>query len=145
MYKSISWIEYHKRICQNHKLLQGAQINSNFKFKDESNQTYSSNQFVNRQVSLIKNWFCGCSYYIQSLSVCIHGWNEISTPMSAGINTAPHKPMLYILCLSATWLLACSLLKPSHRSTWSPLTSFLSNSSFQKAANGTLSQRKDSF
>lgn len=38
-----------------HKLLQGAKIHFNFKFKDELNQTYSSNQFVNIQVSLIKN------------------------------------------------------------------------------------------
>ena len=115
------------------------------KFIDESNQTYSSNQFVSIQVSLIKNWFCDCSYYVQSLGVCIHGWKEISTPMSAGINTASNKPMCYIMCLSATWLSACSLLRTSHRSTWSPLAIFLNNSSIQKAANGTLSQVNDPF
>lgn len=104
---------------------------------------YSSNQFVNSQVSLIKNWFCACLHKVQILCVCIQCWKGISTPTTAGINTAPHKPMLYILCLIASWLLACSLLRPSHRSTWSPLTISLNNSSIQKAANGALSQLND--
>lgn len=107
------------------------------------NKIYSSNQFVNTQVSLIKNWFHGYSYGVQSLGVCIQCCKGTSTLMSAGINTETHKPVLYILCLIASWLSACSLLRHSHRSTWSPLTIFLNNSSIQKAANGTLSQQND--
>lgn len=60
MYKSS--LLWHVNLLYDHKLLQGAKINSNLKLKDESNQTYSSNQFVNVQASLIKNRFCGCSY-----------------------------------------------------------------------------------
>ena len=129
-----------QNVAHDHRLLQGAKISSNSKFKAESDQTYSSTQFVNIQVSLIKYRFRGGSYQVQSRGVCIQCWKGISTPMSAGINTAPHKPVLHILCLSASWLSACSLLRPSHRSTWSPLTIFLNNSSIQKEANGTLSK-----